>query len=105
MSKTPFGSKCEIMGDLWASFKDREDMSDGWSELFLYNDLGFPLAYMVARKLATAKKPEGIDMINETWADLCDALGIDTEGSYSTAIDVLKSSEFYKDMDFSDIED
>jgi hypothetical protein len=55
--------KAGIVGQLWIEFRNDEDFS-----VFMeYNDLGCPMAYMVAEGLIKELSPVGEEMINETF--------------------------------------
>lgn len=84
-TKTAFSTKCEILGTLWMWYKDTDNPN--WREFFDWADLGLPLAYTVWQGLATAK-PEGKDIVEETWKVFCDMISIDANGKY----DDLKSA-------------
>jgi hypothetical protein len=106
MSKTAFGSKCNMLADIWINFKEREDITKDWSDLFAINDLGFPLAHLVSNGLVSInKREEAKELIEETWGDMCLALNIDKDAMYDGAIEMFKASEYYKDVDWSAIED
>lgn len=55
--------KTGIIGQLWIEFRNDED----FAEFMEYNDLGCPMAYMVAEGLVKELTPIGEDMINETF--------------------------------------
>jgi hypothetical protein len=47
ITTTPFSKKCEILGELWLSYRSEENLED-----FLeYNDLGLPIAYAIANDI------------------------------------------------------
>jgi hypothetical protein len=47
ITTTPFSKKCEILGELWLSYRQDEELED-----FLeYNDLGLPIAYAIANDI------------------------------------------------------
>lgn len=73
--QTDFGSKVSILGELWANYQGDKNMSD----FFEFNDIGLPLAYLVAEKLATATD-EGSRFIEETFDLFMEALGIEDTG-------------------------
>lgn len=58
-----FADKAGVLGQLWIEFRGDEDFSD----FIEYNDLGLPLAYMVAEGLVKECSPVGEDIIEETY--------------------------------------
>ena len=80
MSKTNFSNKCEILGNLWMWYKDTDNES--WAEFFAWADLGLPLAYLTWQGLATAK-PDGKNVIEETWNVFCEMISVDPNGKYT----------------------
>lgn len=79
MSKTTFSTKCDILGSLWTFYKDTDN--ETWANFFAWADIGLPLAYQVWQGLATAK-PEGKEIIENTWVVFCEMIDIDPEGKY-----------------------
>ena len=59
---TDFTNICEILGSLYANYKDDEDLKD----FIEFNDLGLPLAYFVSEGLAEVSD-DGARYITETW--------------------------------------
>lgn len=58
-----FADKAGVIGQLWIEFRNDED----FSSFMEYNDLGCPLAYMVAEGIVKELTPLGDEMINETF--------------------------------------
>lgn len=58
-----FANKCGILGELWINYKDDKQFGD----FIEYNDLGLPLAYMIAEGLVKEITPLGEQYINETF--------------------------------------
>lgn len=58
-----FADKAGVLGQLWIEFRGDEDFSD----FMEYNDLGLPMAYMVAEGLVKECSPVGEDIIEETF--------------------------------------
>lgn len=58
-----FADKAGVLGQLWIEFRGDEEFSD----FIEYNDLGLPLAYMVAEGLVKECSPVGEDVIDETY--------------------------------------
>ena len=59
---TDFTKICEILGSLYANYKEDEDLKD----FIEFNDLGLPLAYFVSEGLAEVSD-DGARYITETW--------------------------------------
>jgi hypothetical protein len=59
---TDFSSICDILGELYANYKEDNEFKD----FIEFNDLGLPLAYMVRENLATPSD-DGARYIVETW--------------------------------------
>jgi hypothetical protein len=74
-TETTFDSKCEILGELWISYKGDPEFSD----FIEYNDLGLPLAYAITSGIVEAT-PKAIMFIDETFELLLSALEIKDEG-------------------------
>jgi hypothetical protein len=55
--------KAGAVGQLWIEFRNDED----FEEFMEYNDLGCPMAYMVAEGLIEELSPVGEEMITETF--------------------------------------
>jgi len=79
MATTTYAAKCEILGTLWAFYRETED--EMWSEFFEWAVLGMPLSYHVWQGYSTLK-PEGKVIVNETWATFCEMISIDPEAKY-----------------------
>lgn len=85
---TSFQNRCEILGELWFAYRDDEEFTD----FIEYNDVGLPLAYLVAEGLAAASE-QGEVYINETWDLLIEALGADESVSYESLDQLLGQDE------------
>lgn len=67
--------KAGVIGQLWIEFRNDEDF-----EAFMaYNDLGCPMAYMVAEGLIKELSPVGEEMINETFKMFIELLEVTEE--------------------------
>lgn len=73
--KTELNNKCGILAELWSNYRDDEDFQD----FIEYNDLGLPMAYLVAEELVSINE-KGKIYINETFDLFIDSLGIKDEG-------------------------
>ena len=82
---TPFSKKCEILGELWLSYRSEEEFQD----FIEYNDLGLPIAYAIANDIvkstdmAKAFVEETFDLLitsleveDENWENLDELLSI-----------------------------
>ena len=81
---TPFGNKCDILGELWVSYKNDQEFSD----FIEYNDLGLPLAYAVSSEIIEVS-PKLEMFVNETFELLLAALGKETDEGYESLADLL----------------
>ena len=86
--QTDFPTRCLILADLWANYRDSEAMKD----FVEFNDLGLPLAYMASEKLCTVED-SGVIYINETFDMLLAAVDIEDEG-FITLDDLLNRASF-----------
>ena len=59
---TDFTNICEILGSLYANYKEDKDLKD----FIEFNDLGLPLAYFVSEDLCQVSD-DGARYITETW--------------------------------------
>lgn len=66
-----FSQKCEMLAELWNSYKTDKKFED----FFEYNDLGLPLAFMIEQKIVD-KTPLAEVYINETFELLHEAIGL-----------------------------
>lgn len=76
---TNFDNKCSILAELWMNYRGDDEFAD----FIEYNDLGLPLAYMIAEELV---KPTELaqNYINETFALFIAALGFDDDEGYTS---------------------
>ena len=59
-----FADKAGTIGQLWIEFREDED----FASFMEYNDLGCPMAYMMAQGLIKDLTPLGEEMISETFS-------------------------------------
>jgi len=80
---TPFNDKCEILADLWMTYRQEPQFED----FFQYNDVGLPIAWAITEGIV---KPmtEAQTMVEETFAMLLEALSLEDDG-FDTLDDVL----------------
>ena len=76
-----FADKTGVIGQLWIEFRNDED----FSAFMDYNDLGCPMAYMVAEGLIKDLTPIGEEMITETFKMFIDLINV-TEEEIDTAL-------------------
>lgn len=75
VEQTSFGSKCEILGDLWLNYRDDEEFKD----FIEYNDIGLPLAYIIANQIVQTT-PVAEKFVNETFDLLLSGMGVEDTG-------------------------
>jgi hypothetical protein len=73
--ETSFENKCHILGEMWMNMRDAEDFED----FFEYNDLGLPLAYVLANDIAVPNA-KSRSFIEETFDLLLEQLEIEDSG-------------------------
>lgn len=73
--QTDFSSICNILGVLYANYKDYTNFKD----FIEFNDLGLPLAYLIDNELCEPTD-EGMKYIRETWTLFLDSLQIEDIG-------------------------
>ena len=84
---TDFSNVCDILGELYANYKDDKEFSD----FIEFNDLGLPLAYMVRENLAVTSD-DGAKYIVETWDLFLKSLNVEDSG-FTDLDSVLDSVE------------
>lgn len=75
MPRTTFDNKALILGQLWINYKTEDE----WSDFFVYNDLGLPLAFAFAEGIVN-HTPTLEQYINETWDLFLEGLGTEDTG-------------------------
>jgi hypothetical protein len=94
MSKTPFSSKCEILGDLWLVYKDRDNNGPNWQEFFDWANVGLPLAYFIGANMVTPTEDgDTKEIIEQTWLVFCEVIGVDPNEEYSTLQEAFDATE------------
>jgi hypothetical protein len=82
----PFSDICRILAEFY--IREKEDQDFG--EFFKYNDIGLPLAYLVASDLATPSE-KGEEYITQTWEMFSGALKLEeTEIEFKTYTEILE---------------
>jgi len=82
--ETSFETKCEILSDLWLTYRGQEDFKD----FIDYNDLGLPAAFLLSEELATPSDRLR-DMINESFSLLLASLEIEEDTGFDSLDDLL----------------
>ena len=72
---TDFSNVCDILGELYANYKEDKEFKD----FIEFNDLGLPLAYMVRENLATPSD-DGARYIMESWEIFLASLKLEDVG-------------------------
>ena len=86
---TQFKSKCDILAELWLNYKEDED----FQEFIKYNDLGLPLAYVLATEIVDVT-PTAENFVNETFDLLLGGLAMeDSDEGFDSLDDVLALGE------------
>lgn len=80
---TAFSDRCNILGELWMSYKDDPIFHD----FIDYNDIGLPLAFCVSQEIIPTNDTV-INYINETWDLFIEGLEIQDIG-YSNLDEVF----------------
>ena len=70
-----FADKTGAIGQLWIEFRNDED----FSAFMDYNDLGCPMAYMMAEGLIKELTPIGEEMITETFKMFLELVNVTEE--------------------------
>lgn len=84
MNKTPFSKRCEILGELWLSYRDEAMSNEEWSKYFNVYDIGLPLSYMVWQDIVSINpSEEGEQFINAAWDTFCAMINIDADALYA----------------------
>ena len=81
---TPFSKRCEILSELWINYRDNET----FEEFIEYNDLGLPMAHLIAENLVEATR-QGEIYIDETFELLLNVLSIEDD-NYDSLAEMLE---------------
>jgi len=83
-----FFTKCAILSDVITNHSD----DDSFAKLIEYNDIGLPLAQRVnlAEEISDLDEEDidNLDCIDETWEHLCETLGVDEDGDFTSFADM-----------------
>jgi hypothetical protein len=80
-SVTPFDTKVKILAALWVTFGEEPD----WQDFISQEDLGLPLAFMIANAWVDKKAvlgKSGEDLIHETFENLLTGLDIEVDTGF-----------------------
>ena len=89
---TDFTKVCEILGLLYANYKEDEEFQD----FIDFNDLGLPLAYFASERLCEVSD-DGARYIMETWLLFLKGLGLEDTGGWDNLDDVFEAAEDKQD--------
>ena len=96
MSKTPFSSKCQVLGELWLYYREDSADHDEWAQFFAWADIALPLSYMLWQELAILPATDGgmesEQLIEQTWTTFCEMISIDPDAEYSSIADAWGAS-------------
>lgn len=82
--ETKFEDKCNILADLWLSYRTDPKFEDFVS----YNDIGLPLSFITSESLAKPSEM-GKQLINETFDLLLGALNIPEDTGFEDLEEIL----------------
>jgi len=91
MSKTPFSSKCHVLGELWLLYREDAATHDEWEQFFSWADIALPLAYMSWQELATIKT-DAKTYVEDAWITFCEMIAIDPNKTYEGIADAWSAS-------------
>ena len=84
----PMKKKLQILSDVYLNYRD----ADEFKEFAEYNDLGLPLAHLVASGLASLET-EGFVYVSETYDLLVDAMGLPEDYEYESLEEMIDLME------------
>ena len=89
-----FSTKCSVLGDLWAFYREDIQSSEAWLDFFKYNDVALPLAYCIDRDYAVmVEDSEAVSFIDETWEMFCEYINIPEDGEYADISAAFEASD------------
>jgi hypothetical protein len=78
---TAFLTQCAILSEIWTNHSNDKTLA----EFIECNDIGLPLAHKVhIESELDDEESDNFDYIEQTWEQLCETLGVDKEGDYTT---------------------
>ena len=96
MSKTPFSSKCQILGELWLYYRDEAKSDENWLQFFDWADVALPLSYMLWQGFAivpaTSSGMESEKFIEDAWKTFCEVISISPDEQYENLGDCWGAS-------------
>jgi hypothetical protein len=91
--------KAEIIFEFINGYRSDEAFED----FFSYNDLGVPMSVMIVNELVILTD-KGLQVIDETWKELCDTLNFaDSEYDYESLDELIEMAVPFEDQ--ADLED
>ena len=85
-----FFTKCAILSDVVTNHSTDESLG----EFIEYNDIGLPLAQRIndSEEISDLDEDDqdNLEYIDETWGQLCETLGVDKDGDYTSLADMRK---------------
>lgn len=81
---TTFEAKCRILGDAYRLHRNDEN----WRAFSEYNNIGFPLAYLIFMRVVEGWTPEGELAINQTFDLLLESFGL-TDTGYQELMEIV----------------
>jgi hypothetical protein len=81
---TSFENKCEILGDVWLTYRNDGEFKD----FIEYNDLGLPLAYAISNGIVKQTE-QAAKFIEEAFSLLLSGLGIDEDKGWEFLDEIL----------------
>ena len=89
-----FSTKCSVLGDLWAYYREDIQSSEAWMDFFKYNDVALPLSYMIDREYVTVNEnSEATSFVDETWDMFCEYINIPEDGEYANLTAAFAASD------------
>lgn len=85
---TSFENKCEILADVWITYRNDEEFQDFIS----YNDLGLPLAYAISNQIVSGNDKAN-RFVEEAFDLFLAGLGINEDKGYEFLDEVLGDAE------------
>jgi hypothetical protein len=85
---TTFENKCDILSDVWITYRN----DDQFQDFISYNDLGLPLAYAISNEIVKDTE-RSRKFIDEAFDLLLAGLGINEDVGYEHLDDILAEAE------------
>jgi hypothetical protein len=82
---TSFSTKCEILAEVHVE----SGFNPNLDEFRQVNDIGLPLAYLIAQGLVEPKGDDSLKYVEDTWRMLCESLDLDPNLEYTDSEDFL----------------